>query len=47
MGLIKIFMIFVVVSLPIAAVLSTITQAIKNKDVKKKEWRNALEIINL
>ena len=43
----ELFMIFVVVSLPIAAVLSAITQAIKNKDVKKNEWRNVLEIINL
>ena len=47
MALIKLFMIFVVVSLPIAAVLSAITQAIKNRDVKKNEWRNGLEIINL
>lgn len=47
MALIKLFMVFVVVSLPIAAVLSAITQVIKNKDVKKNEWRNILEIINL
>lgn len=42
MALIKLFMVFVVVSLPIAAVLSAITrhiqQAIKNKEVKKNEW---------
>ena len=44
---IKLFIVFVVVSLPIAAVLSAITQVIKNKDVKKNEWRNILEIINL
>ena len=47
MALIKLLMVFVVVSLPIAAVLSAITQAIKNRDVKKNEWRNGLEIINL
>ena len=50
MALIKLFMVFVVVSLPIAAGLSAITrhiqQAIKNKEVKKNEWRNVLEIIN-
>ena len=37
MALIKLFMVFVVVSLPIAAVLSAITQAIKNKEAKKNE----------
>ena len=47
MALIKLFMVFVVVSLPIAAGLSAITQAIKNKEKKKNEWRNELEIINL
>ena len=47
MGLIKLFMVFVVVSLPIAAGLSAITQSIKNKNVKKNEWQNRLEIINL
>ena len=51
MALIKLFMVFVVVSLPIASILSAITkhihQAIKNKDIKKNEWRNVLEIINL
>lgn len=47
MALIKLFMVFFVVSLPIAAGLSAITQAIKNRDVKKNEWRNGLEIINL
>ena len=51
MALIKLLMVFVVVSLPIAAGLSAITrhiqQVIKNKNVKKNEWRNGLEIINL
>lgn len=51
MALIKLFMVFVVISLPIAAVLSAITrhiqQAIKNKEVVKNEQRNVLEVINL
>ena len=47
MALIKLFMVFVVVSLPIAAGLSAITQAIKNKEVVKNEQRNVLEVINL
>ena len=51
MALIKLFMIFVVVSLPIASVLFSITryiqQSIKNKEVVKNEQRNVLEVINL
>ena len=47
MSLIKLFMVFVVVSLPIAAVLSAIQQAFENRKSKKNEWRNRLEIINL
>ena len=47
MILVKLFMVFVVVSLPIAAVLSTIQQAFENRKSKKNEWRNRLEIINL
>ena len=43
-------MVFVVVSLPIAAGLSAIIryiqQAIKNKEVRKNEQQNVLEIIN-
>ena len=50
MALIKLFMVFVVVSLPIAAMLSAIIryiqQAIKNKEVRKNEQQNVLEIIN-
>lgn len=51
MVLVKLFMVFIIGSLPIALGMSiiygAIQQSIENRKAKKKEWRNRLEIINL